>query len=162
LGAGCGLGQPAAGGLRPLKGPVTIDYWEMFGGPGASPRRTTVLQDFNTQQREIQVKTEVMPGDLSKVKSTVTAGSPPDAMYLTWDYFADLLAPPLMVDLDGYLKGNKEWDARRRDASPDLLKDHYWRGKQYSIPLYAATYAMYYNRALLRQKGIAEPKPGWT
>jgi len=67
-----------------------------------------------------------------------------------------------MVPLDAYLKGNKEWDERRKDASQTLLKDHYWLGKQFSVPLYAATYAMFYNKALFKQKGLAEPKAGWT
>jgi multiple sugar transport system substrate-binding protein len=157
--AGQGSG---AGGLRQLKAPVTIEYWEMFGNPGASPRRAAVIQDFAEEQTEVRVKTEVMPGDLAKIKSAVAAGAPPDAMYLTWTFFADMLAPPLMVPLDPYLKGNREWDERRRDASPALLRDHSWRGTQYSVPLYAATYAMYYNRALFRQKGLVEPKAGWT
>jgi multiple sugar transport system substrate-binding protein len=169
LGAAVGALAPAcagagggAGGLRQLKAPVTIEYWEMFGNAGASPQRAKVIQDFGKEQTEVQVKTEVMPGDLAKVKSVVAAGTPPDSMYLTWTFFADMLAPPLMVNLDPYLKGNREWEERRKDASPALLKDHSWMGKQYSVPLYAATYAMYYNRALLRQKGLAEPKAGWS
>ena len=162
LGAACAGQGTAAGGLRPLKAPVSIEYWEMFGDPGSSPERAKVLLDFNKAQSEVQVTTQVMPGDLAKIKSAVAGGAPPDAMYLTWTFFADLLDPPLMVKLDDYLKGNKEWDDRRKDASPPLLKDHYWQGKQYSMPLYAATYAMYYNRALFKQRGLAEPKAGWT
>lgn len=169
-GAAAGAGALAAacgptgdgGGLRKLKSQVTIEYWEMFGEPGSSPERAKVLLDFSRDQSEVQIKTEVMKGDLAKIKSAVAAASPPDAMYLTWTFFADMLDPPLMVRLDDYLKGNKEWEERRRDASPALLKDHFWRRKQYSVPLYAATYAMYYNRALLRQRGVAEPKAGWT
>jgi multiple sugar transport system substrate-binding protein len=141
---------------------VTVEYWEMFGNAGASPQRAKLIQDFGKEQAEVRVTSEVLPGDLAKVKSAVAAGTPPDAMYLTWTFFADMLAPPLMVPLDAYLQGNKEWEERRKDASPALLKDHYWLGKQYSVPLYAATYAMFYNKALFKQKGLAEPRAGWT
>jgi hypothetical protein len=69
-----------------------------------------VLASYNQEQSESRVKPETMPGDLATIK-TAAAGTPPDVMYLTWTFFADLLDPPLTLRLD---------DSRRGARPPDV------------------------------------------
>jgi multiple sugar transport system substrate-binding protein len=143
---------------------VRIEYWEFLSTPEGKGR-TQAIEEFNTVQNEITLEIVSIAGQgavPAKVAAAAAAGTPPDVMFLTWDNAAAFVGSAIIADIEQHLKLFRDWTARKQDAYPGILKAHYWQGRLASVPIYGSSFAMYYNTALLAERGLTEPRAGWT
>lgn len=143
---------------------VRIEYWEFLSTPEGKGR-TQIVEEFNTVQDDIKLEVVNIAGQgavPAKVTAAAAAGTPPDVMFLTWDNAAAFVSSALITDIEQHLKLFRDWAARKQDAYPGILKAHYWQGRLVSVPIYGSSFAMYYNTALLAERGFTEPRTDWT
>jgi len=115
---------------------------------------------FEAERPGVTVKLYGDPRISDKIRVRMIDGNPPDVSMPR-----DLLIPTLaragrIRDLSPFLDGpNWEGDARWRDTFlPGALDSWIVDGRTYGLPLSYACWTIFYNRALFRTRGWAEPK----
>jgi multiple sugar transport system substrate-binding protein len=122
------------------------------------------VADFQKRTPGATVKLETAPWQQywDKMQIQVAGGTTPDVIWMSGATFLDLNAKNAFKDLASYAKS----------ANVDLTG--MWNepiytagGKLWSIPYTASVHALFYNKTMLKEAGIAEPPtdwnaPGWT
>lgn len=118
-----------------------------------------VAKDFEAANPDIQVEIEVVPWDslLQKLTTDISAGTNADLSIIGTRWLLDFVQQDIAEPLDGYM------DAAFKDRfistflTPSVLD-----GKTYGLPIAASARALYYNKSLFEQAGIAAPPANWT
>lgn len=136
-----------------------LDIPVVYGGYGISFYEETARQ-FEALRPGVTVKLYGDPRITDKVRVRIIDGDLPDATLPR-----DLLIPALVKagklrDLTPWLDGpNWEGDAKWRDTFlPGALDSWMVDGKPYGLPFTYACWTIFYNRALFRAHGWAEPR----
>ena len=160
--AACGTGGES--GAKPAASqPVKITWWSNLGDQHPeSVARVQIIKEFNTANAPIEVTPEAFGADLTKIKTAIAGGTPPDTYFIAWREGAEVFLTGAVADLDTELKNDKEWGEQRKDMFPLMLDTSSWKGKLTSMPIYTNNTLTLWNTDLLAKAGLQPPKVGWT
>ncbi|MFE1789842.1 extracellular solute-binding protein [Streptomyces sp. NPDC059525] len=141
----------AAGGSSPAR---ELTVWLMWGSvPQPELERLTGEFEQAHPGVTVNVRMQGWPGIDERLETALNSDAPPDVVETgttTTPYFA---AKGLLRDLSdqsGRL-GAAEW-------IPSLRESGNWQGRQYGIPLYAASRVVIYRKDLFEEAGLTRPR----
>jgi multiple sugar transport system substrate-binding protein len=142
----------------------TITYWASNQGPSLTADKkilTPQLAKF-TKQTGIKVKLEVVPWSdlLNRILAATSSGKGPDVLNIgnTWSASLQATGALLPWNSANYAKiGGKDRFVDSAVGSTGAAGQD-----PAAVPLYSMAYALYYNKALFKQAGIANPPTTWS
>jgi multiple sugar transport system substrate-binding protein len=148
--ASCSAGTPADGSVDSIKVVIagyspdhTPEFWEAFAD---------TYKDETGIDLDLQI---ISWNDLDQQSSTmVQTGNPPDILNL--NAYASYAADGLLYSADEVLS-----DDVAADIIPAFVKSGTYDGKFYGMPDLSSARALFYNKALFEQAGIAGPPTTW-
>ena len=154
--ANAGTGnQPAETGTK-LTGDFEIQYF--VGGYGDKWWKK-VIADFQAANPDLKIKESAGPKINEQMKPRWIAGNPPDFVYIDGPELFDrqMVTDGQLEDLTDWIKDAKNIDG---DKIIDLLaqRPQQFDGKIYNIPFVMSSWGIFYDKALFKEKGWAEPK----
>ncbi|MFJ6752297.1 MULTISPECIES: ABC transporter substrate-binding protein [unclassified Streptomyces] len=160
--AGCG-GGTGPGGAGSNNSPKTLTYWASNQGPDVEADKKILLPELKKFEKRtgIKVKLEVVPWPdlLNRILTATTSGQGPDVLNIGNTWSASLQATGALLPWD-----RKNFDAiggRDRFVAPALGATGAPGKDPAAVPLYSLTYALYYNKQMFKDAGIAEPPATW-
>jgi multiple sugar transport system substrate-binding protein len=135
-----------------------------LSGWAANPQETALLESllyrFSVENPDIVVKYEPITGDYwQAIKTLVGAGEEPDIYYMDIFQFPFFAKEGVLLPLDDLMAST----GTSRDVFiPDLINAFTYEGKTYGIPKDFNTLALFYNKDLFDQAGLAYPTDNWT
>jgi multiple sugar transport system substrate-binding protein len=153
-------GGPAAstsgGGNSSSSGVVNITWQTMWSG-NTLTLLSQMVDKFNATHPDIHVTESNIPsatGD-AKLLSEIAAGDPPD-VFTEWnpvlgEYAADGSIQSFTPYLTGSYSGLESW------LYPIALQGGEYNGTLYALPMGMNSWALYYNKSMLKAAGIASP-----
>ncbi|WP_338693257.1 sugar ABC transporter substrate-binding protein [Streptomyces sp. Q6] len=157
----CGGGSPTGGGSN--DSPKTLTYWASNQGASIAVDKKVLQPELDKFEKKtgIKVKLEVVPWSdlLNRILTATTSGQGPDVLNIGNTWSASLQASGALLP----------WDAKNFDKIGG--KDRFVEsaigsagatGKDpAAVPLYSMSYALYYNKKMFKDAGIAEPPKTW-
>ncbi|HEX3956969.1 MAG TPA: extracellular solute-binding protein, partial [Trebonia sp.] len=153
--AACG-GPAASSGSSSSGGVVDITWQTMWSG-NTLTLLNQMVSKFNSTHPRIHVTESNIPsatGD-AKLLSEIAAGDPPD-VFTEWnpvlgEYAADGTIQPLNKYLTGTYSGLEKW------LYPIAFQGGSYNGTLYALPMSMNSWALYYNKSMLKAAGISSP-----
>ncbi|MBD0381095.1 ABC transporter substrate-binding protein [Paenibacillus sedimenti] len=143
-------------GAKKLSGDFEIQYF--VGGYGDKWWKK-VIADFQAANPDLKIKESAGPKINEQMKPRWIAGNPPDFVYIDGPELFDrqMVTDGLLEDLTDWYKDVKNVDG---DKISDLLAQQppQYDGKIYNIPFVLNSWGIFYDKALFKEKGWAEPK----
>ncbi len=129
-------------------------------GEGLNPHQS-IIADFEEQNEDILVQLEAIAGRdyYTRILTQIAADRAPDVMNIGDD------AVPSFVERGVFLPLDECLEDLSFDTSvylPGLLEPGTVDGTLYFLPKDYSTLAVYYNKALFDEAGVAYPEDGWT
>ncbi len=157
----CGGGTSTGGGSN--DSPKTLTYWASNQGPSLGADKkilTPELKKFE-KQTGIKVKLEVVPWSdlLNRILAATTSGQGPDVLNIGNTWSASLQATGALLPWDDkqYAKiGGKDRFAGAAVGSTGAAGQD-----PAAVPLYSLAFALYYNKQMFKDAGIANPPATW-
>ncbi|MFI1330914.1 ABC transporter substrate-binding protein [Streptomyces sp. NPDC020845] len=158
----CGGGSSTAGNGS-NDSPKTLTYWASNQGASINVDKKVLQPELDKfkEQTGITVKLEVVPWSelLNRILTATTSGQGPDVLNIGNTWSASLQASGALLP----------WDAEnfRTIGGKDRFVDSALgstgaQGKDpAAVPLYSMAYALYYNKKIFADAGIAEPPATW-
>jgi multiple sugar transport system substrate-binding protein len=154
--AACGGPAASTSGSSSSSGVVNITWQTMWSG-NTLTLLSQMVDKFNATHPGIHVTESNIPsatGD-AKLLSEIAAGDPPD-IFTEWnpvlgEYAADGSIQPLTSYLTGSYSGLEKW------LYPIALQGGEYNGTLYALPMSMNSWALYYNKSMLKAAGIAAP-----
>ena len=158
----CGGGSSTGGGSD--DSPKTLTYWASNQGASIEVDKKVLRPELDKFEKRtgIKVKLEVVPWSdlLNRILTATTAGQGPDVLNIGNTWSASLQATGALLP----------WDAKNlvaiggRDRFVDsALGSTGAEGKDpAAVPLYSMAYALYYNKKMFAEAGIAKPPATWA
>lgn len=138
-------------------GKVHVRYWHITGLEEQVPYHTRA---FNAQQDSIIVETTPIPWQEheKKILTAVLSGNPPDliSQFVPVAKWASRMG---LIPLDEFITRDN-FDTTR--FFPALWEEMTWQGHVFAIPIAAASYGLFYNKALFRAAGLDPDNPPRT
>jgi len=153
-------GPPASSGggtsSQSSSGVVSITWQTMWSG-NTLTLLNQMISAFEASHPDIHVTESNIPsatGD-AKLLSEIAAGDPPD-VFTEWnpvlgEYAADGSIRPFTPYLTGSYAGLEKW------LYPIALQGGEYNGALYALPMSMNSWALYYNKSMLKAAGIASP-----
>ncbi len=114
--------------------------------------------EFEAANPGTDIQIEVVPWDVLQQKLTtdISGGANADLAIIGTRWLIDYVSQGIAAPLDDYI--TDDFRARFIDTflSPSVMD-----GQTYGLPIAASARAMYYNKALFEEAGIAEPPATW-
>ena len=135
-------------------GPTTITFWNGFTASDR-PVVEEIVDNFNSSQKDYTIDMTVQPWDVfyQKLLPAYSAGEGPTLAGFNALYFPGYSSKGVLEPTDDFLAGWKDSGSLREDAVQATMYD----GKNYGVPMSAASSMLYYNKTLLAEAGITEP-----
>ena len=147
---------PTAATANKLSGDFEIQYF--VGGYGDKWWKK-VIADFQAANPDLKIEESAGPKINEQMKPRWIAGNPPDFVYIDGPELFDrqMVTDGQLEDLTDWVKDAKNVDG---DKIIDLLsqKPQDFDGKIYNIPFVMNSWGIFYDKALFKDKGWAEPK----
>lgn len=162
--AGCGGGTTTSSATAGSGAGATITYWASNQGssiPDDYTKLNPELAKF-TRQTGIKVKLEVIgwPDLLNRVLAATTSGQGPDVVNIgnTWSTSLQATGAFLPWTSTSFtaIGGENKFVSAALGSTGAAGKP------PAAVPLYSVAYALYYNKALFQQAGIADPPATWA
>jgi multiple sugar transport system substrate-binding protein len=156
--AACGgTAAPAASPGSTASGGVVDITWQTMWSGNTLTLLNEMVTKFNATHPDIHVTESNIPsstGD-AKLLSEIAAGDPPD-VFTEWnpvlgEYAADGTIQSLAPYLTGAYKGIQSW------LYPIAAQGGEYDGTLYALPMGMNSWALYYNKSMLKAAGIASP-----
>jgi multiple sugar transport system substrate-binding protein len=155
--AGCGGPAASSGSGSKSTGAVVDITWQTMWSGNTLTLLSDMVNQFNSTHPGIHVTESNIPsatGD-AKLLSEIAAGDPPD-VFTEWnpvlgEYAADGSIQPLTPYLTGTYSGLEKW------LYPIALQGGEYNGTLYSLPMGMNSWALYYNKSMLKAAGISSP-----
>ena len=136
---------------------IRLRYWVMIG---PEDTESYSINAFNQQQDAIIVERSAIPWTEheKKILTSVLSGDPPDVI----SQFAPVVqwaSRMALQPLDDYIA------ASGFDTSvffPALMEEMRWQGKTFALPVFTASYALFYNKDIFREVGLDPESPPKT
>jgi multiple sugar transport system substrate-binding protein len=153
--AACG-GTAASSSSNSSSGVVNLSWQTMWSG-NTLTLLSQMVNAFNSSHPGIHVTESNIPsatGD-AKLLSEIAAGDPPD-VFTEWnpvlgEYAADGTIQSLAPYLTGKYAGLEKWEY------PIALQGGQYKGTLYALPMSMNSWALYYNKSMLKAAGISSP-----
>lgn len=131
-------------------------------GPGLAPHEE-IIRRFEAANPDIQVQLEpVSGGDYYGILfEQIASGAPPDIIQIGDDAVPSFVDRKALLSLDEYITSG-QYPLDPRIYLPGMLEPGRWAGSQYLLPKDFTPLAVYYNKKLFDQYGVAYPEDGWT
>ena len=154
LGA-CSQGSATKTTSSTAGGPVTVRFMDFSANGGHEKDLQAIADAFHKENPDITVKIETVPYDsyFTKLQTAVAGDTANDAFELNYENFVTYAK-------NGSLAEVKDVDASKYRAS--LVDAFKADGKQYGLPESFSNVVLFYNKALFKAKGVAEPTKEWT
>ncbi|MFE2321688.1 ABC transporter substrate-binding protein [Streptomyces sp. NPDC059441] len=157
----CGGGSSTGGGSN--DSPKTLTYWASNQGASIEVDKKVLQPELDKFEKQtgIKVKVEVVPWSdlLNRILTATTSGQGPDVLNLgnTWSASLQATGALLPWNASNFAKiGGKD---RFVDSA---LGSTGAQGKDpAAVPLYSMAYALYYNKKLFADAGLAKPPATW-
>ncbi|MFF9343378.1 MULTISPECIES: ABC transporter substrate-binding protein [unclassified Streptomyces] len=155
----CGGGGEDGGG----QSPKTLTYWASNQGSSLEVDKKVLQPELDEFERRtgVKVKLEVIPWSdlLNRILTATTSGQGPDVLNIGNTWSASLQATGALLP----------WDAKNLDAigGKDRFVDSALGSTGVpgqdpaAVPLYSMAYALYYNKQMFKDAGIAKPPTTW-
>jgi multiple sugar transport system substrate-binding protein len=149
LAIGAGIAGAAASEVR-----VVVSYYSAQTGPIFE----AMAEEFEKANPDIDIQIEVVNWDNLEQKLTtdVAGGTAPDISIIGTRWLAGYVQEGIAEPLDDYM--SDEFKAQFIDV---FMSPSVFDGETYGLPVAASARAMYYNKAMFEQAGIAEPPQTW-
>ncbi len=152
LAAGLALGATFAAGAAEVR--VVVSYYSAETGPIFE----AMAEEFEKANPDIDIQIEVVNWDSleQKLVTDIAGGTAPDVSIIgtRWlaGYVKEGIAEPLSNRMSEEFKGR---------FIETFMSPSVFDGQVFGLPVAASARAMYYNKALFEQAGIAEPPRTW-
>lgn len=140
----------------------TISVAAPSDAPGDIALRKKQAKAFEEKYPGVKVNVQVIPrtGYDQKIMTQIAGGSAPDVIGTGDVQIPTLVNRNFALDLTPYMESDPEFDSS--DWYPEILEGLTYDGKVVGLSDNWDTQALYYNRALFRAAGVAEPTADWT
>ena len=166
-GSGAARGAPATTAVSPAKqvATVTLNVWDQEVRGGQAEAIKKLNAQFEKQYPNIKIKrtAKSFADLLATLKLAASGPNPPDVVETNNGYSAmgPLVQAKLLLPLDAYSQKNG-W---RNRYSPGILRMNrftrdgksFGRGSLFGLPMTGEVVGVYYNKAKLRELGVARP-----
>jgi multiple sugar transport system substrate-binding protein len=157
----CGCNKPPASGTNYE---VRLEVWGLFDDSDVMQKAISEYQKRNPVVKEIIYKKLTVQSYENDLMEALATGNGPDIFLVhnTWlPKHQDKLAPAPIDNLSS-TKAPILTPKQVADQFPDVVSaDFVSGGKIYALPLSVDSLALYYNKDLLNQAGIATPPATW-
>ncbi|MFJ8694192.1 ABC transporter substrate-binding protein [Streptomyces roseolilacinus] len=158
--AACGGGSNGGGSNEQ---PKTLTYWASNQGANIEVDKKVLQPELDKFEKQtgIKVKLEVVPwGDLlNRILTATTSGQGPDVLNIGNTWSASLQASGALLPWD---EANfKEIGGKDRFVDSALGSTGVQGQDPAAVPLYSMAYALYYNKQMFKDAGIAKPPATW-
>jgi multiple sugar transport system substrate-binding protein len=118
-----------------------------------------ILDDFSSQNPDIDLKYEPIPSDYpTKMQTDMAAGTVADVFYVDSSVAPDWMASGQLRELDADMQAS---GVSTDDFYPGLIQAFQLDGKTYGLPKDFSTLAMVYDKKAFTDAGIANPPANW-
>ena len=153
----CGGGSGDGGGSKKKGDTLTVAIWDTNQQDGLKQ----IMDDFTA---ETGIKTELQAMDWNAywtlLEAGATGGEMPDVFWMHSNEAVKYMANDILLDLTDYVAKSEKLEMEK---FPQDLKDMYtWKDKVYAVPKDRDTIAMWYNKKMFDDAGIAYPDGSWT
>jgi len=137
--AGAAVAPPAAGE------PVEIVLWHSYRA-GEQEAFDKVIEQYNTSQNEVRIRSQAIPYDpfVDKITITVPRGQGPDLFIFAHNMIGNWVEQGVLEPLSGKVDGEV-----LKQFSPDSVKALVYRKNIYGLPLAFKSLVLYYNKDLV-------------
>ncbi|MFE5484695.1 ABC transporter substrate-binding protein [Streptomyces sp. NPDC056527] len=158
--AACGGGTSGAGSNE---NPRTLTYWASNQGAGIEVDKSVLQPELDKFEKQtgIKVKLEVVPWTdlLNRILTATTSGQGPDVLNIGNTWSASLQSSGALLSWDAK---NFEKIGGKDRFVPSALDSTGVQGQDpAAVPLYSMAYALYYNKKMFADAGIAKPPATW-
>jgi multiple sugar transport system substrate-binding protein len=162
--AGCSSGTSPSTGTGTSNSGTTLTYWASDQGSSIADDYTVLNPELAKFQRQtgIKVKLEVIgwPDLLNRILAATTSGQGPDVVNIGNTWSASLQASGALLPWTS--QAFSSIGGQSRFVSSALGSTGEAGKPPAAVPLYSVAYALYYNKALFQQAGIAGPPATWA
>jgi multiple sugar transport system substrate-binding protein len=133
------------------------------GGPAQLQAYTQLAAEFTQAHPGENVEIAVLPGAgdyRERLRADFAAGSAADVLIVDYLDFASLASRGLLEPLQPRLDASAV--ISETGFYPQVLAPYRWNRSLVCIPQDASGLAVFYNRALFAQAGLADPRPDWN
>ena len=134
----------------------------LFGDPEELQAYRALIEDYEAQS-EVEVDLiEASDRDdlIARLSTSIAGGSPPDVFLLNYRYYGQFAASDSIAPLDDLIAESDRLAAD--DFYPVAMDAFRWQGEQLCLPQNVSSLAVYYNKDMFEQYGVAEPPDEWT
>jgi multiple sugar transport system substrate-binding protein len=154
--AACGGPAASSSGGSSSSGVVDITWQTMWSG-NTLTLLNQMVDKFNATHPDIHVTESNVPsatGD-AKLLSEIAAGDPPD-VFTEWNpVLGEYAADGSIQSMDSYLTGS--YSGLEKWLYPIALQGGEYNGSLYALPMGMNSWALYYNKSMLKAAGISSP-----
>ncbi|AJP05384.1 sugar ABC transporter substrate-binding protein [Streptomyces cyaneogriseus subsp. noncyanogenus] len=157
----CGGGSATGGGGD--GSPKTLTYWASNQGANIEVDKKVLQPELDKFEKQtgIKVKLEVVPWSdlLNRILTATSSGQGPDVLNIGNTWSASLQASGALLPWD-----EKNFDSiggKDRFVESALGSTGVQGQDPAAVPLYSMAYALYYNKKLFAEAGIAKPPTTW-
>ncbi len=148
------------GGAKPAvaEDTLTVAIWDTNQEPGLRQ----IMDDF-TAKTGIKVSIQVTPWEQywTMLEAGATGGSLPDVFWMHSNEFARYAEYEMLLDLTEKIKNSTILDMSKFPT--DIVELYRWQGTtQYAVPKDIDTIALWYNKTMFDEAGLAYPDDTWT
>lgn len=143
----------------PPSGKTVVRYCQ-WSGLRHQPVVWEIKKAFERENPDIEIKLEFYSRAYwQKLYTMIAAGCAPDVWYMSCPYMIDLARKGMLEDLTPYIERDNVDMAQFYEVVSDSFK---WRDRQYCLSMQFGAIALYYNRDLFDQAGLAYPNTRWA
>lgn len=157
-GSGSDAGKvPVASNPSQVKGDITYAIWDV----NQRPAMQSVVDAFNKKYPNVKVTISptTMGQYFTKLKTQGASDNLPDVFWMNAVNFQLFASNDKLAPLDSLIQAKLVDPANYPKALDDLYT---LNGKQYGVPKDFDTIALWYNKKLFKQAGVAAPTADWT
>lgn len=166
--AGCGdkggNSEPAGASSTPKEEKVTLTFWRNSGNDAENSAYDQLVASFNEKHPNIKVEMSPIPySDYdTKLRTSIASGNPPDIMAIDGPNMASYAQAGALQPLTAYFKT----DGNLEDIPESTIATYTYQNEIYMAPLTESSIALFYNKKMFEEKGIAlpskNPEEAWT
>lgn len=151
---GGGGGGTTAANEQDITATIRAANWG--GNPTENNLVLKYINDFQAKYPKIKVTQEQIPDAFEdKIKTEMTAGSEPDAMYVSTKLMNFAAPAGRLLDLGPLMS---KWGVSRDEFVPSLLSPWEYSGKLYGLPKDFGDLVIFYNKKMFTAAGLQPPK----
>jgi multiple sugar transport system substrate-binding protein len=137
-----------------------VDFVFMRTSDFTEPYWQGVIKDFEAQNPDIQVNLHIFTWDegRQKIADMVAQGNPPTLARVATRWIPEYVASGWLEPVDGYMS-----EEFRSQFIPLLINEgSQYDGRTFGLPITVSSRALYFNKILFKQAGLATPPRNWA